>query len=185
MTRFILPALITLLAVLVYGFYAHPLYVEVQDQRMNEAELKAALVEADTARAQLDAIAKRYEGFPPDATEKLAEILPEKIDPIRLLIETTTFLERNGFPAKGLTISVDQKNTESNMPYRTHDITFSISASYDSFRQFLHILERSLALRDLSAISFTSAPVAASDTSVGPELAVHEYNIRVVGYSLQ
>lgn len=188
MRHYILPVFIVLLAIVTYKFYIQPLYGDIGRARAKEAEVKSALVETDTAQAKLEEIKKRYESFPPDADERLSQILPEKIDPIRLLIDTTAFLERNGFPAKSIGVS-DTRGTEggtSRAAYQTHTITFSLSGSYDTFREFLHALEASLALRDLVEVSFTTARASSGANDRGrPETAIHEYNIRVTSYSLR
>lgn len=184
MTRYIFPVLLILLALAINSVSIQPLYAEILQVRAQSAEVKQALIETETARAKLNEITKRYESFPPDADEKLAEIFPEKIDPIRLLIDTKAFLERNGFPVKSLAVGETLGANSDDAPYRTHQITFSLSASYDSFRGFLHALEESLALRDLATISFTAAPGAKEYANVRPELTIHDYTITLTSYSL-
>jgi len=186
MTRYLAPTLLLLLAVAINGFYIQPLYGDILSVRVKEAEVKKALTEAETAQAKLDEITKRYENFPLDADKKLAEIFPEQIDPIRLLIDTRAFLEENGFPAKVVTVSDGLGAGEGNSgPYRTHAISFSLTASYDTFKGFLHALEGSLALRDLSTISFGSATNADASGSARADSTVHDYTIQVTSYSLR
>lgn len=191
MTRYIFPIFILLVAIATYGLYIQPLYGEIGRSLAKEVEVKAALVEADTAQAKLDEITRRYESFPKDAEKRLSQILPESVDPIRLLIDTTAFLERNGFSAKSLKVSESTGKiggVTPVAPYKTHIITFTLSASYDTFREFLRELEASLALRDTVEVSFVALPssYAGSGASVPgrPELAINDYTVRVVGYSL-
>ena len=183
MSRYTFPVILILLAVAVYGVYVDPLYSAIQRDLVKESEVKAALVESDQAKKKLDEITRRYENFPADADQKLSEIIPEKIDRIRLLIEPTTFLEENGFPAESIVVASGPADTK-DAPYRTHSITFSISASYDTFREFLHVLESSLVLRDMAMVSFDVAPTVSLGGSAKPELAIHKYNIKIIGYSL-
>lgn len=183
MTKFIFPTLLIILGMLIYGMYTAPLREEIKKQLARETEVRAALADAEKAHEQLDAIAKRYENFPPDAERKLGQILPSHIDPIRLLIDTTEFLERNGFSSESVSIADtggggSNKNTSS---YREHRISFSVSATYDTFRKFLRTIESSMALRDTSTLSFTTG----DPDNDSPALAVHTYNIQVVGYSLR
>lgn len=185
MNRFLYPTILIVLAVAVYLLYTKPLYAELKRGLAKEVEVKAALVEADKAREQLDAIRERYESFPPDANERLDQLLPEKIDPIRLLIDSTAFLERNGFSADSLSIAYGGgEGKDDNAPYRTHMISFSIAASYDTFREFLRVLERSLVLRDTSSVSFTTSLGIAGVRTARPELQIHTYNLQIIGYSL-
>jgi len=183
MSRYIFPTLLILISMAIYAFYISPLYLAVQRNAVRDTDVKVALVEADTAQTQLDEITKRFESFPPDANITLSQIIPENVDPIRLLIETTAFLERNGFPSNSVRVSLDSGSNTKGAPYQTYSISFSISASYDTFREFLHTLESSLVLRDMSSVSF-SASAASSGGSTRPELAIHQYFINVRGYSL-
>ncbi|MDO8521648.1 MAG: hypothetical protein Q7S52_06045 [bacterium] len=185
MNRFLYPTLLILLAMALYLLYTKPLYIELHGQLAKEAEVKAALVEADKAQEQLDEIRKRYESFPSDANERLNQLLPERIDPIRLLIDSTAFLERNGFSAESLVITTDDGTDNDVAPYRTHTISFPISASYDTFREFLRLLEQSLVLRDTSSVSFTTAVETTGARVARPELLIHNYNLQIIGYSLR
>lgn len=186
MRRLLYPTLLLVLATAVYLLYTKPLYRELEEQFAKEAEVKAALLEADKAQAKLDEIKARYESFPPDADSRLNQLLPVTIDPIRLLIDSTAFLERNGFSAESLNVSGGGEGGEkTDGPFRTHSVSFSISASYDTFREFLHTLESSLVLRDTSTVSFTASPGTSSTPSARPELAIHTYNLQIVGYSLR
>ncbi len=185
MTRYIFPILLVLLSVLIYAFSIEPLlYGEIPQVIAKEKGLTDALATAANAQVKLDAIAKSYASFPPDAAERLAEILPEKIDPIRLVIETNAFMAHNGFSPKSLTIGQDAGGNEGDGSYKTHVITFSIAASYDTFREFLHVLESSLVLRDLSSVSFTTVSEGVADLGTRPELAIHNYKVQAIGYSL-
>jgi hypothetical protein len=189
MTRYIFPIFVVLLAIAMYELYIQPLQRDIGRAYAKEAEVQVALKEADTAQATLDEIAKKYESFPSDAEARLAEIIPEKIDPIRLLIDTTAFLEHNGFSAKSLAVSGDSSGGGEDTPqgsYQTHHIAFTLSASYDTFREFLHVLESSLALRDAANVSFSTAPVGANANEGGrPESIIHTYSIQITSYSLR
>ncbi len=184
MKRFLYPTVLILLAMAVYILYTEPLYVKLKQQLAKETEVKAAIVEAEEAQTKLAEIKRRYESFPPDADAKLAQILPERIDPIKLLIDASTFLERNGYSAKSLSIEYDDSKSGSS-PIRKHKISFSISASYDMFREFLRALESSLVLRDTSVVSFTVADPSGRQIVSRSEHAIHTYNILITGYSLR
>ncbi|MEK7118081.1 MAG: hypothetical protein AAB869_00540 [Patescibacteria group bacterium] len=191
MTRYIFPIFILIIAIATYELYIQPLYGEIGRSLAKEVEVRAALVEVDTAQAKLDEITRRYESFPKDANERLSQIIPESVDPIRLLIDTTAFIERNGFSAKSLKVSENTGKIGGATPvapYQTHVITFTLSASYDTFREFLRELEASLALRDVVDVSFVVVPSssAGGEASVGerPELLIHDYTVRIVSYSL-
>lgn len=186
MTRYFAPTLLLLLTVAINGFYIQPLYKDILATRVKEAEVNKALTEVETAQAKLDEITKRYENFPPDADAKLAQIFPEQIDPIRLLIDTTAFLEKNGFPAKNIAVSDGSGSGEGDsQPYRTHTISFSLTASYDTFKGFLRTLEKSLALRDTSTVSFGSAASADASGNAKPDSVIRDYAVQVTSYSLR
>ena len=185
MSRYLFPIFLVLISAGMYVLYIKPLYVDIQRNFAEEAEVNAALVQADSAQAQLDAIKKRYESFPPDANEKLTQLIPEKIDPIRLVIDVSTFLERNGFPSESVALLPGSGGNSEDAPYQVYTTTFTVSASYDTFREFLHALESSLALRDASTVTFDiRANSASSVGSTKPELAIHDYHVEVRSYSL-
>jgi len=183
MKRFLFPVLLIMLAIAVYILYTDSLYAELKYQLAKEVEVKAAVVEAEKAQVKLEEIKRRYESLPPDADEKLAQLLPETVDPIKLLIDASAFLERNGYSAKTVRVSYD--DAAGGGSYRKHKISFSISASYDMFREFLHELESSLMLRDTSRVSFTVVDSLGRQVYSRPEHVIHTYNVEIIGYSLR
>lgn len=185
MTRYLFPIFLIITSVAMYGLYIKPLYVDIQRNFAKKADVNAALVQADSAQEQLNAIKARYESFPSDADFKLSQLIPETIDPIRLVIDVSTFLERNGFPAQSVALLPGSGGNTDDAPYQAHTVTFTIAASYDTFREFLHTLESSLALRDASTVTFdVAANSATSIRSTKPELVIHDYHVEIRSYSL-
>jgi hypothetical protein len=170
-----------------YEFSIQPLFGEIDTLLVKEEEIKAAIVQADAAEERLATLKRRYESLPPDADLRLSEIIPETVDPIRFLIDKKAFLDKTGFAVKALSVSANAvSSTESNPDgYQSHTATFTLSGTYDVFRNFLRTLESSLVLSDPTNISFTTAPTVGTIVGGKPELATHDYIIQVTGYSLR
>ncbi len=179
MNRYAIPLFFALLSVGIYIEYIDPTIASIQADRAKTAEYSKYIQEAGEAESQLEALKQKQQNFPPGYDQALATILPPSVDPTRLIIDVDGIAQMRGLTIK----SPATKITEGTGPYLKHTITFGVSAPYSIFRSFLRDLESSLALRDASAVSFTSAPFEETVSVRSPELKALNYTLTITTYS--
>lgn len=182
MNRYFLPIIFSLLTVAVYIFSIDPLWGDIQQRLARENQLNGYLADAKIAQAKIDDIKAQYDAFPQGADDDLHVLLPDSIDPTKLIIDIEAVVTRRGLFMKGPIVS-RTSNTVNGSSIAATTFTFSVKAPYPIFRDLLRDLEASLALRDLTTIGFTTTGVSAV-TRGAPEQYVQTYNVGFTTYSL-
>ena len=180
MNRYAIPLFFTLLSVGMYIEYIDPTIVSIQADRAKREEYIKFIQEANEAASQLEALKQKQSDFPVGYDQALSTILPPTVDPTRLIIDVDGVAQ-----LRGLTILSPAVNraSEGAGGYVKNSLTFNLSAPYAIFRSFLHDLESSLALRDATSISFTSAELEDGGAIKNPEQKVLSYTFTIVTYS--
>ncbi len=183
MIRYVAPIIFLLLSVALYLSYIDPMYTETQKALARERELAGYIADAKTAQAKIDALKAQYAAFPPGSDRALRALLPDSIDPTRLIVDMDAVISQFGLAMKSPGVTVETGNAGSSLAkYR---VSFSVTAPYPVFRNFLHNLESSLALRDMGNITFTSTGAGSGLTDLNGPFSVHEYVLNITTYSLQ
>lgn len=181
MNRYILSIIFSLLTVAVAIFAIEPMWNEIQQKLVREQQLTKYLADAKTAQARIDQLKAEYDAFPESANEDLGVMLPDSINPTRLIIDIEAVVNKRGLVMKGPLVTSAAKTNSSNV--MAHTFSFSVEATYMTFRELLRDLEVSLALRDLGAIGFSTG--GAGTQSIGnPQLFAHNYAVTFTTYSL-
>lgn len=183
MNRYIVPVLFLLLSIGLYLSYIDPTYIEIQKALEREQALIGYIADAKTAQAKIDNLKSQYAQFPTGADQALSVLIPVTIDPTRLIVDMDAVIGKLGLVMKSPSVTV-QKG-DGNGALDMYQVKFSVSAPYTVFRTFLHDLEGSLALRDMTSLGFSSAG-AGDPENIGTNaaLAVHSYNLSITTYSL-
>ncbi len=181
MNRYFVPIIFSLLTVGLYVFSIDPLWADIQQKLVRENQLNKTLVDAQTAQTKIDELKAQYESFPQGADEDLHVLLPDSINPTRLIIDIEAVVNKRGLVMSGPAVSSTGNVNGSSVA--AHTFTFGVRAPYLIFRELLRDLEVSLALRDLATISFVTS--GADSTATGnPEYFVNNYNVSFTTYSL-
>ncbi len=172
--------------------YTDPLYTRAEMDpsgpgikvlRGQVAEYNLAMEKAEELRKVRDDLAKRYNNFTEDQKAQLQKILPDNIDNIRLIIEVNDKIAqafgmniRNFRTDAGTTENGDKKPVgKDNGQYGVLTLSFSTTATYDTFLDFLSALQSSLRIMDVSSIQF----------SAGSETGVYDYAVTLKTYWLK
>jgi hypothetical protein len=172
--------------------YTDPLYTRAEMDpsgpgikvlRAQVAEYDLAMEKAEELRKVRDDLAKRYNNFTEDQKAQLQKILPDNIDNIRLIIEVNDKIAqafgmniRNFRTDAGTTENGDKKPVgKDNGQYGVLTLSFSTTATYDTFLDFLSALQSSLRIMDVSSIQF----------SAGSETGVYDYAVTLKTYWLK
>ena len=125
---------------------------------------------SNTIVAQRDALVQKRNTISDTDQARLEKLLPSNIDNIRLIIEISNIAQGRNLIAKN--ISVGDANTssdsigQSDTPYGTLSLKFTVNATYANFIAFLHDLENNLRLVDVTNIGFASTDTGFYDFTV-------------------
>ncbi|OGZ06037.1 MAG: hypothetical protein A2845_01290 [Candidatus Lloydbacteria bacterium RIFCSPHIGHO2_01_FULL_49_22] len=183
--RYLTPVFLMILSGAVYVIWVDAPYKDIAAQQAKAEVLRGYIADADNAQEELQKIAAQYDAFPPDGDRRLQVLLPKEIDTVRLIIDVNEIAARHGMGVNDPMVgkaATDESRPQAYVPY---SLSFKTTATYDVFRDFLADLERSLALRDIVTVEFSSvASIAASSGSQPPDVAIFNFSIHIVSYGL-
>jgi Tfp pilus assembly protein PilO len=182
MTRFILPIILVGISVTVFFLFSNPFYNEIMMLREQVASYNEALGNSKALENERDKLTAKENSINPENLIKLAKLLPENIDNIRLILEIEQVALPYGMALKDIKynvpdtkkttsgeVSVNQREREEVHPkdYGVWDLEFSITGSYNNFLNFSRDLESNLRVVDVASIQFSSdtAPSGSSGAS--------------------
>ena len=185
MRRFLAPIFFMLVASGIYVMYIDSVYGEIMISLARKDAIEKSIVDASTAKERIEQLAAIESSFPPDYEVKLRTLLPDSIDPTRLVVEVNAMALRNGLHITTPTIGKIENTKKTPLPYVRYTISYSVRATYAGFRSHLRDLESNLSLRDVTSIGFTSQETDADVLQYrSPELVPHDYSVVLVTYSL-
>lgn len=166
------PLILIILAIGSFFILIDPKFDDIkklQDEMSDNQELIDIAVELRREREELQ---NKFNRISPEEREKLGKVLPDAVDNVRLINDINNIASDFGISLND--ISINDTGTQSGETvvdktgkiYGEINLDFSISSRYDTFKEFMYSLERSLRLVDIESFS------------VGAEEGVF-YNFRV------
>jgi len=194
MFKFITLAILIGVSTAGFVFFTNPLYKDVLTLRSQTASYNEALNNSKSLENERDKLTKKYNTINPENLVKIAKLLPDNVDNIRLILE----IEKVALPygmvlrdvkydnvskdAQGGATQGDDMSPNSNREYGIWDLEFSTSATYNNFINFVKDLEKNLRIVDISAVNFSSEV----GTGVNPSfVGVYNYQIKIKTYWLK
>jgi len=170
MGQIFLPLIYLLIAVSVFYGLTQSELAKVDTLRAEQAELLLALERAKELRVVAERLRTEYYSFTAEERERLDKMIPNNVDNVRLIIDINNIATRYGMIIKDAKIKTDAvpadggpdpsarliENPSGRISQGTVTITFTVTGTYDVFRQFLGDLASSLRLVDIKKISFKS-----------------------------
>jgi Tfp pilus assembly protein PilO len=106
-----------------------------------------------------DTLLTEFQNFPKSELDKLARILPDHVDTVKLALDIDTIAAKYGISVKSIKVDGETPNeiVSGGSEYQTIGVNFEFITSYSTFRRFLADLEASLRLVDIRSISFQSS----------------------------
>ena len=137
-----------------------------------DAEYQTALTNTNEIKKKRSALVDKMNQINPENLTKLEKLLPDNIDNIQLIIDMNNIASRHGLTLKGAKLDNSTKTDPNklgadNNKYGTVGISFSVTASYDNFQNFLKDLEKSLRLVEITDLSVNGNATGLYDFSVG------------------
>jgi len=183
--NFILPIILIISSFAVFFGYVDPNYKNGIDQvggpdysKSDVVFLKSELSKYDNVLSSANDIVSKRESLIAkrntitDADQaRLERLLPSNIDNIRLIIEISKIAEGRNLVAKNISVGDMSKITsdtigQSDSPYGTLSLKFTVNSSYSNFLNLLQDLESNLRLVDITDISFNATESGFYDFNV-------------------
>jgi len=156
--RFILPITFVITAVLLFFGIIDPYYQDVLVLREQEKQFDSALTRSKELKEVRDKLLTKYNNFSTEDLEDLQKMLPDNIDNVRLILDLDSLARLHGMRLSNVSVdrigstqqaagAVGESNENEN--YDSVILSFSVQAAYETFKEFLVDLERSLRLVDV------------------------------------
>lgn len=158
--------------------YVDPTYTKIQADQLIKADYDKALNNSKDLQSERDKLLDKRNKMDRSETEKLAKLLPDNIDNVRLIIDIDEMAKTYGMRIRNFKADAGEKKDTigtDTSKYGTLTLSFSTTATYQTFLAFLRDLEHSLRIIDVSAVQFSSG-----DTN-----ALYDYNVTVKTYWLK
>lgn len=173
-----MPILLILVSIAIFFVVIDPKYKEVQNLQDQITKNEDTLKLANELRKKREELRERYNQISDSEKFQLQKLLPDNVDNVRLIIDINNIAEKYGIAIQNfnITTSEDSKNDVKNLNSEFEDITgdstlnypdtskvgvisftFSVSAQYEVFTEFLLDLEESLRIVDIRSIDIDSS----------------------------
>lgn len=181
MKKIILPVLFIGVSIGIFFGFIDPHYQQVKELRSEVAEYDEVLQKSKKLLELRDKLLSKYNTFSDEELNNIEHIVPNNVDNVKLILEINNIAAKNGLLVKNISISsrkeeggesegVQQSGpnvSESSKNYNSIDLSFSVDASYSSFKDFMKDLEQSLRLIDIRKISFSASEKQSRNYEVG------------------
>lgn len=171
MIRSLIPIILLSAAAGLFFLYINPTYETIIELRSQEAQFNEALNRSRELQQARDTLLSRYNTFAQSDVDRLAKLLPDNVDNVRLILDIDGIASKYNMRTRNVTVA-DSSSDDPNAlgtnqgPVGSVVLNFSVTATYESFISFLKDLESSLRIVDLVGLSFTSEQGDAYDFDV-------------------
>jgi len=164
MFRFIFALILIVGAGGIFFYYTKPAYDSTKQLQADIQAYNQALDKANELQRLRQALLSRYNTFNQKDIERLARLLPDHVDNVRLLLDLDSFAGSQGFALQNVSISSTAGRATTNQsaagvigatgdPYESLTFGFSTQGTYPAFVAFIEALERSLRIVDIVSLS--------------------------------
>lgn len=161
MIRKSLPLIFILVAVGLFYTYIDPLYEEIKELKVEEAQFDEALVRSREFLKLRDELLTRYSTLPENDLERLKKLLPDNVDNVRLILDIDSIASAHNLHVQNFTAAGGSRRnvstigpSSSSPQYESFRLSFSVISNYKTLLSFLADLERSLRIVDVVDFSF-------------------------------
>lgn len=180
--RFILSILMIAASIVGFVIFIIPTYKNIQTMRAQESDYNQILANARKLQEQRNKLVERYNSFDTNQTAKLAMMLPENPDNVKIILQMDALARQNRLALQNVKIeevATENQSRGSGVPSDQNigklGINFSATGPYDGFIEFIKSIETSLRIIDIQKIVFTSPE----------DRSNYQYNVTVHSYWLK
>lgn len=174
----IVPIILLVSSIGIFFGYIDPTYKNDQALSAQLGQYESALSNSKELLAEKKALVEKYSTFNSSDLDKLNKLLPDAVDSVTLIIEINSIAAQYGIHIRnfggGLQAQAGALG-QSLAPYGTLPLTFTTTASYDTFIAFLRALETNLRLIDVAGITFSASQTA----------QIYDFSLNINTYSLK
>ncbi len=197
-----MPIVLIGLAITGFFMFTNPMYTEISSLKTEANSFNQALDNSKALESERDKLTQRYNTIGADNLAKLAKLLPESVDNIRLILEIEKIAAPYGMALRDVRYDVADETSESSnvgvggaptgrsaattitrrqSNYGTWNLEFSTSGSYKNFLSFMEDLESNLRIVDIVSVDFSS-----ETGSTGAQASdLYKYNFKIRTYWLK
>jgi Tfp pilus assembly protein PilO len=174
------PTLFLIIAGALFFGFIDPSYNRVKVLREEESQYDQALSRAKELQQVRDSLLARYNTFSQNSIDRLGKLVPDHVDNVRLILDLDSLASRYGMRVRDVQIQSDDTRGNAGAvgpdeaDFESVVLSFQVSGTYDTFRQFLSDLEKSLRLVDVVGLSFSAN-----------ETGIYDYTIHIKTYWLK
>ncbi|MFA5841754.1 MAG: hypothetical protein WC835_02205 [Candidatus Paceibacterota bacterium] len=191
MTQLLMPIFMLVASIGLYFGFIDPTYQDALVLKDKKAEFDTAMNNANQLSERRQALVDQVNKFPAEELVRLNKLLPDHVDNVRLIMEVDRIALKYGMSIRdvqlqGLNLlnNNNSGNTSTVLGTAPKDydnvvLSFSVSSSYSTFKEFLSELEDNLRISDVESLSFSVPP---QDTR-GKD--VYQYSLSIRTYWLK
>lgn len=176
MFKALTPVIAILVAVGLFFTYVQPTFDEIRAVQDETHDYDEAISKAEQLRDRINELNRQKNSISLTNLERLEAFLPDRVDEVELLIAIDALADTHnlafgdiivgGESAEAAAESARNRTDEDDMPdndgspgdqYEQLDIGFTVTGTYEDFREFLKEVERSLVLMEVTEIAFTES----------------------------
>ncbi len=165
MLRFFLILLFLITAVVIFFTQTRPYYTDIQALISERNDYQTALADSRELQSLRDQLLSQYNTIPQKDFDNIGKMLPASVDSGNIIIMLEDRAKENGLLLKKIDVKESKETTSDSAfalgappaPYKTVELSFSISGTYNSVLSFFKDLEKNIRLIDVSSISFSSS----------------------------
>lgn len=205
--RWLLPLILIGAGVAGFLLIAQPMYDEATTLKIEADKYNEALANAKILQAERDRLTEKFNSFKAEDLVRLEKIVPDSVDNIKLILEIQEVAQDRGILVKNVEFEPEQfleldpaatatakeeaakkqanlrrPGVANNLDYETFDLEFSIEGKYAAYVEFMKLLERSLRVVDVRAITFTPGTSEDKDKIY---IDNYKYTFRINTYRLK
>lgn len=162
-----IPFILIALAIIIFFMVIDPQYEEVKRLMKEKEDNDTMLTLAEDLQRKRDALHDAYNAIGADERERLAKLLPDTVDNVRLILDINNVAEQWGVPIKDISVTREgdqvqrrQQNVSSTVDASgdvgTITLSFSVDANYETFMNFIRDLEEALRIVDIRALEVSA-----------------------------
>ncbi len=194
------PIILIVLAIGIFFLLIDPNYKQIQVLQVEVAENNKTLDIAKKLSARRDDLRSKFNQISQDEKSQLEKLLPDTVDNVRLIIDINNIAEQFGIVIRDISINSEEEAGTKSSTIRSQgssfegvieensiqyvdtskigviSFSFSVSAKYEVFLEFLKQLEESLRIVDIRNIEINR------NTSDG---VFYDYNVTLDTYWLK
>ncbi len=171
----------------VFFFYTKPTYDASLSVKAEIAQYDEVLDRIAEFRKLRDELSSRFNAYTDVDKDRLKKMLPDHVDNVRLILDLDNLAARHGIALQNVDVTSSASRAaekqavaieigSSDQKYDSLTFAFGTTATYPTFVAFLHDLESSLRIVDLTSLTMDPA----GESVFGPQGIEPKYSFKVV-----